>query len=84
MSVSAFRLIPVPRMWDDPDKREREEDGGEQLDELVQLFKAAMGEWTDAVAELARWIKYGPPSPEREPMEDPFPDVEDDEPETIH
>ncbi len=84
VSVSAFRLVPVPRMWDDPDKREREEDGGEQLDETVQLFKAAMGKWTAVVAELARWIRYGPPSPERESMEDPFADVEDDEPETIH
>lgn len=84
LSVAAFRLVPVPRMWDDPDKREREEEGGEHLDELVQLFKSAMGEWTAAVAELARWIRYGPPSPERELVEDLFADVEDDEPETIH
>jgi hypothetical protein len=82
VSVSAFRLVPVPRMWDDPEKREKEQDAGEHLVELADRIKVAMDEWRGAVAELARWIRYTPPPQER--MVDSLADTEDDEPETVH
>jgi len=82
VSVLGYRMVRVPRIWDDPAKRDKEEDGGEHLDELAKRIKATMDEWKAAVTELGRWIKYGPPSPDM--TEDPFADVEDDEPETMH
>ena len=54
VSVSAFRLVPVPRVWDDPDKREEEFDGGEHLEELGGRIHEAMEEWRKATAELGR------------------------------
>ena len=80
-----FRL---PAAWQytapliSPEKREKEQDGGEHLVELVGRIKAAMDEWRGTLVDLGRWIKYGPPPPEV--REDPFDDTDDDEPETIH
>jgi len=82
VSVSAFRLVPVPRVWDDSEKREKEPDGGEHLVELAGRIKAAMDEWSGTLVELGRWIRYGPPQPEA--VEDPFDDIDDDDPETVH
>ena len=82
VSVSAFRLVPVPRVWDDPEKRERERDGDERLVELAGRIKAAMDEWRGTLVDLGRWITYGPPP--SGVIEDPFDEVDDDDPETIH
>ena len=42
LSVSAFRLVPVPRVWDDPDKREEEPDFDDHLVELADRIKEAV------------------------------------------
>lgn len=87
VSVSGFRLVRVPRVWDDPDRREAEKDIGEELVRLARRFRAALDEWVGRIAELAKWIRYTPPPPESRPVEPWFGDEEEDEnggPETIH
>ncbi|MBI4473470.1 MAG: hypothetical protein HY646_12440 [Acidobacteria bacterium] len=83
VSVSGFRIVRVPRVWDDPDRREAEKDIDEELARLARRFKDALDEWTRSVAELARWIRYAPPPPEAKPVEPWFED-ENGGPETIH
>jgi hypothetical protein len=82
VSVSAFQLVPVPRVWDDPEKREKEPGVEEYLDELVGRIKLAMDEWRGSLVALGRWIRVGPPPHEK--TQDPVGDIDDDEPETIH
>jgi hypothetical protein len=87
VSVSGFRLVPVPRVWDDPDRRKAEKDIGEELARLARRFKDALDEWTRSVAELATWIRYSPPPQGAKRVEPWFEDEdgdEDDGPETIH
>jgi hypothetical protein len=87
VSVSGFRLIRIPRVWDDPGRRKTEKDIGEELARLARRFRDALDEWTGSVAELARWIRYTPPPPESRSVEPWFEDEEEDEdggPETIH
>lgn len=87
VSVSGFRLVRVPRVWDDPDRRKAEKDIGEDLARLARRFKDALDEWTRSVAELATWIRYSHPRTEMRPDEPWFEDEEEDEDggqETIH
>ena len=77
-------------MWDDPDRRNAEKGAAEEIARLARRFKNAMDEWTESVAELARWIRYAPPPPEAKPAEPWFEDREEEEeqenggPESIH
>ena len=57
VSVSGFRLVRVPRVWDDPDRRKAEKDIGEELARLARRFKDALDQWTKSVAEVATWIR---------------------------
>lgn len=66
LSVSAFRLVCVPRIWDDPERREAEQGAGEELDRVARTFKDAGYAWAAAIAELAAMIRYLPPPPEAE------------------
>ena len=87
VSVSGFRLVRVPRVWDDPERLEAEKDIGEELIRLAGRFRAALDEWVGRIAELAKWTRYTPPPPESRPVKPWFGDEEDDEdggPETIH
>jgi hypothetical protein len=88
VSIAGFRLIRVPRMWDDPDRRSAEKGAAEELARLARRFKNAMDQWTGCVAELARWIRYAPPPPEAKLIEPLFEDHEEEPddggPETIH
>jgi len=42
VSVSGFRLIRIPRVWDDPDRRRAEKDTGEELARLARRFRNAV------------------------------------------
>ena len=87
VSVSGSRLVRIPRVWDDPDRREAEKDISEELVRLARRFRSALDEWAGRIAELAKWIRYTPPPPEARRVEPWFEDEEKDEdggPETIH
>ena len=87
MAVSGFWIVRVPRVWDDPDRRQAEKDIGGELARLAQRFKGALDEWTGSVAELATWMRYSPPPPEAKPVEPRLEDEDEDEdggPETTH
>lgn len=89
VSIFGFNLVRVPRVWDHPDRREKDKDIGQDLDRLAQRFKAAYEGWTAAVAELATWIRYAPPPPEAKPVEPWFGEEDEDGedergPETAH
>lgn len=79
VSLSGFRMARVPRVWDDPKRREAEKGAAEELDRLVPRFKGALDAWAESVAELATWLRYSPPPPGTTPLEDlRFEDEEDD------
>jgi hypothetical protein len=60
LSVDAFRIVRVPRVWDDPDRRNREKGAARDLALLARQFRQAVDAWTASVAELARWIRHTP------------------------
>ena len=83
LSVSGFRLVRLPRVWDDPARRVKEKDSDDELAQLAARFKGAIDEWIRGLADLARWIQYSPPAPGSKPAEPSFDDdIEDAE--TIH
>jgi hypothetical protein len=88
VSIAGFRMVRVPRVWDDPDRRNSEKGAAEELARLARRFNNALDEWTGSVAELARWIRYAPPPPEAKQVEPWFDDEEEEQedggPETIH
>jgi hypothetical protein len=60
LSVDTFRMVRVPRVWDDPERRDREKGASLDLTRLAQQFRKAVDAWTASVAELTRWIRYNP------------------------
>ena len=88
ISLSGFRMVRVPRIWNDPDRRDAEKGAGKELDRLARRFKGALVEWTTSVAELATWLRYFPPPPVTAPRSDiGFEHKEmdkDDEPSSTH
>jgi hypothetical protein len=88
VAVSGFRLVRVPRVWDDPERREAERGPDADLGGLARRCKTALDEWTRSVSELATWIRYSPPPPESKPaepwVEDQSEDDDDGGPETTH
>jgi hypothetical protein len=94
VTMSGFGIVTIPRVWDDPERRqaERQQVGG--LRRLAGRFKSAFDGWTNAVSDLATWIRYSPPDPAAKPVEPWFDadsgaepgDDDDDEggPETTH
>ena len=83
VTVSGFRLVRIPRAWDDPARQRAEKDIGEELAQLAGRFRDAIDEWGKSVADLARWIRYSPPPPGTK-LAEPWFEAENDEPETIH
>jgi hypothetical protein len=86
MSVPAFEMIVVPRIWDDPRRREREPSAAHQIDGLARRFRTALDAWTASVGDLVRWLQYspGPPrAPSRRPRK-PLRDGGKAGPETTH
>jgi hypothetical protein len=88
VSISGFRVVRVPRVWDDPGRREAERGPEKELGSLARTFKATFDEWIKSVSELATWIRYSPPPPGAKPIEPWFEDQSEDDddggPETIH
>jgi len=84
IAVSGFRIVRIPRVWDDPARQRAEKNINDELSGLAGYFRRALEEWNKSVADLARWIRYSPPPPGTKPMEPWFEDEKDDEPETIH
>jgi hypothetical protein len=86
LAISGFRMVRVPHVWDDPERREAERDATGELTRLARTFKATLDEWTKSVWQLATWIRYAPPPPNAKPIEPWFDDQSEDDdggPETI-
>ncbi len=88
ISIAGFRLVRVPRVWDDPARRDAEKGAAAELSRLAERFKYSMDEWNAGIAELARWLRYTPPPADAVPVEPPAEGLEDEGenggPETIH
>ena len=85
VTISGFRMVRLPRVWDSPGRREAEKDAREELVRLARRFKIALDEWTKSIATLATWIRYSSPKAEAKPVEPWFDDeYDDDGPETTH
>ncbi len=88
LSVSGFRMVHVPRVWDDPDRREAERGPTAELSRLAQKFKYSLDEWRIGITELARWIRYTPPPADSKQIVPQFEELEDEDeeggPETVH
>jgi hypothetical protein len=88
VEISGFRMVPVPRVWDDPARRDAEADPSRELVRLARAFKTALDGWTDDISALATWIRYSPPPPGAQPVSPRFADPGDDDdepgPETMH
>ena len=63
MSVPAYEMIVVPRIWDDPRRREREASAAKPIHALAARFRTALAAWTGSVAELVGWLHNAPAPP---------------------
>jgi len=84
-SISSFRLVRIPRVWDNSQRCEAEKDISGDLAGLAHRFKDAYDEWRASIADFATWIRYSPPPTNSRPVEPWFEvDDEDGGPESIH
>ncbi len=83
VAVSGFRLVRMPRVWDDPGRQRTEKGNDEELAQLCRRFRDAIDEWSKSVTDLARWIRYSPPPAGSKPAE-PWLEDESEDPETVH
>lgn len=86
MSVPAYEMIVVPRIWDDPRRREREASAAKPIDALAARFRGALDAWTESVAELVGWLHHAPAPPRVRSgrRREPLPYDDDSGPETTH
>jgi hypothetical protein len=87
ISIAGFRMVRVPRVWDDPVRRDAEKGAAAELLQLAQKFRYSLEEWMAGIAELAKWIRYTPPPADAKEIEPPFEEEKDEDeggPETIH
>lgn len=88
VAISGFRTVRLPRVWDDPERRNAERSPQIELGKMARTFKCTFDEWTKSVSELATWIRYSPPPHGAKPIEPWFDDQSEDDddegPETIH
>ncbi|HXW91491.1 MAG TPA: hypothetical protein VEK33_13160 [Terriglobales bacterium] len=75
LAISGFRIVHLPRVLDDPERRKAEKDTQSELDRLARTFKTTLDEWTKSVSELASWIRYSPPAAGVKPIEPWFEDL---------
>ena len=87
VTVSGFRMVRIPRVWDSPERGKAERGSRDDLGGLARGFRTALDEWTKSVSELATWIRYSPPSSGAKALDPWFDDNgedgEDGGPETI-
>jgi hypothetical protein len=87
VTISGFRIVQLPRVCDDPERRIAETSSQAELSRLARTFKATFDEWTKSVSELATRIRYSPPPPGARPSEPWLDDQSEDDDggtETIH
>jgi len=88
VSVAGFRIIRIPRVWDNPGRQEKEKSAADELSRVSEVYKFSLDAWRVAIAELTREIRYTPPPEGAAQAGPPAEDLEmDDEtngPETIH
>ncbi|MEJ2245791.1 MAG: hypothetical protein P8Y80_06885 [Acidobacteriota bacterium] len=65
LSIAGFRMVRVPRVWDDPDRRESEKGAEAEISRFVQNFKYSLDQWSSAISELARWVRYAQPTDDK-------------------
>ena len=79
LTISGFRIVHLPRVWDDPERRKAEKEPHAELERLARTFKTILVEWTKSVSELATWIRYSPPAAGAKPIEPWFEDLPEDD-----
>jgi hypothetical protein len=88
VTITGFRILRVPRVWNDLDRQDAEKGAERELSGLAQKFKYSIDEWRASIAELAKWIRYTPPPADANQIEPPFEEYEEESdeggPETIH
>ncbi|MBN2318861.1 MAG: hypothetical protein JXR49_07280 [Acidobacteria bacterium] len=86
LSIKGFRMVRVPRIWDDPDRREREKGIETELARLAGKFKFSLDQWKTAISELSRWIRCTPPPDDAKRIAPPLKRKSRDDggPDTIH
>jgi hypothetical protein len=88
IAITGFRLIRVPRVWDNPERRATEADSHGELSRLARAFTAALDRWAESISALATWIRYSPPPPGAKPAEPWFDQQSEDDddggPDTLH
>lgn len=85
ISIEGFRIVRVPRMWDDPDRRDAEKSAAAELLRLARKFQYSLDEWRASMVELARRIRYTPPPMDAKQIEPPLEEEDEEgEMETIH
>lgn len=60
MSLAAYEMVVVPRIWDDPRRRAKEPAGHKEIDGLAERFRAGLDAWAASSGELARWLRHAP------------------------
>jgi hypothetical protein len=53
VTISGFRIVRVPRVWDDPERREAERGAHVEIGRLTRTCKITPDGWTQSVSELA-------------------------------
>lgn len=61
LRLRSFRMVKVPRIWDDPESREREKGIERELETLTRRFRDALGAWVDSARDLVPSLRYMPP-----------------------
>lgn len=88
MSLPAFEMIVIPRVWDDPKRRDKEASADRQIDGLARRFREGTEAWIASVRELVKWLRYAPVGSRcvgrRGKRGRGFPDDGDTGPETLH
>jgi hypothetical protein len=88
VTISAFRIVRVPRAWDSPERCAAEADLHRELDRLARTFRTAIDNWTQTIAALVTWIRYSPAPPGAKPAGPSFDDQSEDDdgggPDNLH
>ncbi len=67
VSVPAFEMIMLPRVWDDPKRRAKERGADKQIEQLAIRFGHGFEAWLAGVSELGAWLRHTPTPPPPRP-----------------